>query len=159
MKQRRHGLDDLGQAKGLHALEEVLARASALVQRGLCPRELQVLACPLLHEGRGKGAYQAQGDAEELEDVDADGGRGRAEGRVAVERRGRDLGAAGERGELLRYLVQQEDGCGVGIGGQTLVALHDERCYGGGEEAGLWHRGKDRIVRSGARGGDLDIQR
>jgi hypothetical protein len=97
MKQRRHGLDGLGQAKGLHALEEVLARATALVQRGLCLRELQVPACPLLHEGRGKGAYQVQGDAEELEDVDADGGRGRAEGRVAVERRGRDLGAAGER--------------------------------------------------------------
>ena len=86
MKQRRHGLDGLGQTKGLHALEEVLARASTLVQRGLRPRELQVLACPLLHQGRGKG------EAEEPENVDADGGRGRAEGRVAVERWGEGSG-------------------------------------------------------------------
>jgi len=46
MKQRRHGLDGLGQAKGLHTLEEVLARASELVQRGLRPRELQVTGMP-----------------------------------------------------------------------------------------------------------------
>jgi len=41
------------------------------------------------------------------------------------------------RRELLRYLVQQEDGRGAGIGGQTLVTLDDERCYCGGEETGL----------------------
>lgn len=73
VKQRWHGFDGLGQAERLHALEEVLTRASALVQRGLCLRELQVPACPLLHQGRGNGAYQAQGEADKPEDVDADG--------------------------------------------------------------------------------------
>jgi hypothetical protein len=34
---------------------------------------------------------------------------------------------------LLGYLVQEEDGCGAGIGGQLLVALDDECCHGGSE--------------------------
>jgi len=73
VKERWHGVDGLGQAERLHALVEVLTHASALVQRGMCLRELQVPACPLLHQGRGKGACQAQGEAEKPEDVDADG--------------------------------------------------------------------------------------
>ena len=41
------------------------------MQRGLRARERQVPACPLLHQGRGEGAYQAQGETEEPEDVEA----------------------------------------------------------------------------------------
>ena len=42
-----------------------------------------------------------------------------------------------ERGKLVGYLLQKEDSCGAGIGGQLLIALNDERCNGSSKQTSL----------------------
>ena len=89
--------------------------------------------------------------AEEPDDVDANGGRDRTKGRVAVSRRRRRtrtkpgtwvvevevVPLSETEDSCLGYLVHEEDGHDSGIGEQLLVALDDEHCHCNSKETGL----------------------